>query len=63
MTMLYPDVVKPIMDGQELKGWGVWCPVCRKIHVFDKRWEFNMDMKRPTFSSSLLVFAHVRFVR
>jgi hypothetical protein len=22
MTMLYPDVVKPIMDGQELKGWG-----------------------------------------
>jgi len=55
MTMPYPDVVKPIMDGQELKGFAVWCPVCKKGHVFDSRWIFNMDMKRPTFEPSLVV--------
>lgn len=31
-----------------------YCPGCEKPHLFDKRWEFNGDIEKPTFSPSLL---------
>ena len=30
-----------------------FCPGCRELHPFDKRWTFNGDFERPTFSPSL----------
>lgn len=32
-----------------------WCPGCEESHVFNKRWEFNGDLKKPTFTPSYLV--------
>lgn len=31
------------------------CPGCEFGHAFDDRWEWNGDVRRPTFSPSLLV--------
>lgn len=37
-------------------AWAVYCPACRQEHVFAKgRWEFDGNMKQPTFSPSILV--------
>lgn len=30
-----------------------YCPGCKEIHPFDKRWTFNGDFERPTFEPSL----------
>lgn len=35
-------------------GWVIFCPGCRMAHVFDKRWEFNGDQVKPTFTGSYL---------
>lgn len=29
------------------------CPACKSPHVFDKRWTFNGDYNKPTFSPSM----------
>lgn len=31
-----------------------FCPGCECSHLFDKRWTFNGDLDKPTFSPSLL---------
>lgn len=31
-----------------------FCPGCECSHVIDKRWTFNGDLDKPTFSPSLL---------
>ena len=31
----------------------IHCPACDIEHPLDDRWEFNGDMKKPTFSPSL----------
>ncbi len=36
-------------------GWGIYCPGCKINHIFDKRWNFNGDMRNPTFTPSMLV--------
>lgn len=34
-----------------------WCPGCDEAHGCDKRWTFNGDYERPTFSPSIHVSA------
>lgn len=41
-------------DGKFI-GWGHYCPGCKMHHMFDKRWKFNGDVEKPTFSPSMLV--------
>jgi hypothetical protein len=37
-----------------------WCPGCKTNHPFDlKRWTFNNNPDRPTFSPSLLCNANI----
>lgn len=38
--------------------WLFYCPGCEKAHPFDKRWSFNGNVERPTFSPSLLLHPH-----
>lgn len=35
-----------------------WCPGCQMYHMFDKRWQWNGDIDRPTFTPSLLCDEH-----
>lgn len=41
----------------ETYGYSFWCPGCEELHVFttsgDKRWTFDGDMEKPTFTPSL----------
>ena len=37
----------------------IFCPGCNSGHLFDKRWEFNGDDKKPTFKPSMLVNANL----
>lgn len=50
--------VAPLVAGELLHGWGVFCPACNNVHVFDKRWTFNGNEESPSFSPSMLVYAH-----
>lgn len=43
-------------QSDEHAGWMIICPACKKGHLFDKRWKFNGDMDRPTFTPSMLVY-------
>lgn len=36
-------------------GWMIECPACGNGHLFDKRWTFNGDVDRPTFTPSMLI--------
>ena len=38
--------------------WHFECPGCGYGHAYDKRWSFNGNVDRPTFSPSLLVNAN-----
>lgn len=33
------------------------CPACTDVHLFDKRWTYNGDPEKPTFSPSMLVYS------
>lgn len=35
--------------------WMFQCPACECCHYADNRWTFNGDLKKPTFSPSILV--------
>ena len=35
-------------------GWMIFCPGCDEYHIFDKRWTFNGDLEKPTFTPSYL---------
>ena len=42
----------------ELSDYGFYCPGCKCHHSYDiKRWKFNGDFKKPTFTPSLLIWA------
>jgi hypothetical protein len=32
-----------------------YCPGCKEVHAFDKRWTFDGNMEAPTFSPSLRI--------
>lgn len=36
-------------------GWLIECPACKEGHLFDSRWKFNGDQKKPTFTPSMLI--------
>ena len=36
-------------------GWMIFCPACGCCHLFDARWTFNGDLKRPSFQPPLVV--------
>lgn len=36
------------------KGWMFYCPGCKSHHSIDRRWTFNGDVNKPTFTPSLL---------
>lgn len=35
-------------------SWAIKCPGCGDYHLFDKRWTFNGNMEKPTFTPSML---------
>ena len=37
----------------------IFCPACGCGHLFDRRWTFNGDRDKPTFTPSMLVNAHL----
>lgn len=42
-------------------GHLIFCPACECAHKFDaKRWSFNGDTEKPTFSPSMLVRGSLR---
>lgn len=48
--------IRLVSDGDSGPIYGFHCPGCNDVHhVATKLWEFNGDMRRPTFSPSLLV--------
>lgn len=47
--------MKPVIERTSDGGWVFWCPGCAEPHVFDKRWTFDGNMEKPTFTPSLLV--------
>ena len=49
-------------DGTHV-GWMVFCPACKCGHLFDKRWTFNGDIFKPTFTPSMLVDRGVNLPR
>jgi hypothetical protein len=51
--------VRPFTDQNDVhSGWGIFCPACECVHIFDNRWTFNGDEEKPTFSPSMLVYEH-----
>lgn len=36
-------------------GYLIFCPACDNAHYLDKRWTFNDNLEKPTFSPSLLL--------
>ena len=40
--------------------WFFWCPGCRALHAFDRRWTWNGSLDKPTFRNSLLCHGFVR---
>jgi len=53
------DKVYKINDTKEnLAAHGFYCPGCKCHHSYDiKRWKFNGDFEKPTFTPSLLIWA------
>lgn len=47
-------------DGNH-SGWVVVCPACKYWHLFDKRWTFNGDVEKPTFTPSMLVNSEIDY--
>lgn len=51
---------KPLTNTKfEHSGHVILCPGCGYWHLFDKRWSFNGDEQKPTFSPSMLVFPNL----
>lgn len=44
-----------VMRDMGNKHYMFYCPGCKYYHVFDQRWSFNGDFKKPTFEPSLMV--------
>ena len=47
-------ILTKVTDKGEHYGYMFHCPGCQHAHVCDKRWTFNGDMDKPTFTPSLL---------
>ena len=48
------DIVT-IVKEESPSRYMVFCPGCKRAHVFDSRWTFNGDMEKPTFNPSYLI--------
>jgi hypothetical protein len=46
-------------QSDEFAGHMIMCPGCGCGHLFDKRWTFNGDYEKPTFSPSMLCNANM----
>lgn len=51
-----------VTGAKGMAGYVFWCPGCKEPHAFwteykdqSKRWTFNGDLDRPTFTPSLVV--------
>ncbi len=57
MTDNQNQVVRVLTNQEETEtSYGIFCPGCERMHLFDKRWNFNGDMDSPTFKPSMLVY-------
>lgn len=45
--------IGPTHEG--ITRYGFQCPGCEETHWLDSTWEWNGDLKRPTFKPSILV--------
>jgi hypothetical protein len=52
------QIVREVTHEGKHAGWMIMCPGCGCGHLFDDRWTFNGDMKKPTFSASMSVNAN-----
>ena len=52
------DKIYPLNNSKgNLSAYGFYCPGCGCHHSYDiKRWKFNGDLKKPSFTPSLLVW-------
>jgi len=37
------------------EGMMVYCPGCRGVHIYDKRWTYSGDDESPTFKPSYVI--------
>ncbi|HHY0551907.1 TPA: DUF6527 family protein [Vibrio parahaemolyticus] len=54
------NLVEPVVDNKgDVVAYSAYCPGCKLGHVIYVKgqvvWHFNGDLKRPTFSPSLMV--------
>ncbi len=57
MTNKNKSLVRTLTNQDETAtSYGIFCPGCERMHMFDKRWTFNGDFDRPTFTPSMLVY-------
>lgn len=50
-----PKVIELKRPNGEHGMYAIQCPGCKCLHGFDKRWTFNNDFEKPTFSPSMLI--------
>ena len=43
------------VNDKSVGTWKFYCPACKQNHVYDKRWKFNGNVEKPTFTPSLRV--------
>ena len=51
------ETIKKCNNDPETPTYLVFCPGCKKTHVFDNRWTFNDDFVFPTFRPHMLAIA------
>lgn len=47
--------IKVVPDGVNEIKYYFQCPGCDQEHAFDKRWQFNQDLDKPTIHPSFLI--------
>lgn len=51
-----PKVLKSVRTDEQ-EDYLIFCPGCGHGHAYDRRWTFNGDFEKPTFSPSYLAKA------
>lgn len=49
------NVVSKLTDGRGDEWFSFYCPGCKCSHLFNRKWQFNDNLEKPTVSPSLLV--------